>query len=67
MPKERGIEAIKVRHYPGSRRAHNEQIFNRHKAVLDAMGDQAPISASVEPWGERRKKMACEIWKMRLG
>jgi hypothetical protein len=23
------------------RRAHNEQIFNRHKPVLDAMGDQA--------------------------
>jgi 3-hydroxyisobutyrate dehydrogenase-like beta-hydroxyacid dehydrogenase len=22
------------------RRAHNEQIFNRHKPVLDAMGDQ---------------------------
>jgi hypothetical protein len=31
------------------RRAHNEQIFNRHKPVLDAMGDQAayigPIGA----------------------
>ena len=47
--KERGIEAIKVQHYPGLRRAHNEQIFNRHKPVLDAMGDQAayigPIGA----------------------
>jgi hypothetical protein len=31
------------------RSAHNEQIFNRHKPVLDAMGDQAayigPIGA----------------------
>jgi hypothetical protein len=31
------------------RRAHNEQIFNRHKPVLDAMGDPAayigPIGA----------------------
>ena len=47
--KESGIQAIELRHYPGLRRAHNEQIFNRHKPVLDAMGDQAayigPIGA----------------------
>jgi hypothetical protein len=47
--KERGIEAIKVQLYPGLRGAHNEQIFNHHKAVLDAMGDQAAISARTAP------------------
>jgi len=39
--KEHGIEAIKVQDYRGLRRAHNEQIFNRYKTVLDTMGDQA--------------------------
>jgi hypothetical protein len=30
------------------RRAHNEQVFNRHEVVLDAMGDQA---AYISPIG----------------
>jgi hypothetical protein len=53
--KERGIEATKVQHYRGLRRAHNEQIFNRHKPVLDAMGDQPAYTGPIVYRSDRRR------------